>query len=180
MTRVELKRRPSARPAPQGVAPASNAYAIDRVFVVHVCDEVLALPIDRVQTVFMAREIAPAPLTPPWVRGLVNLRGTVVTAISLRARLGLPERGPQTEDCGGELGIAVDVDGEAFALLVDKVGDVAQMTQGTALVAPSAMSEKARRLTARVYARDSGLLPIIDLRAAVFDQASKTDLITQD
>jgi purine-binding chemotaxis protein CheW len=169
VTRVELKRRASPR---ADLAPAVLSLrndALERVFVVHVGEETMGLPIERVRTVFMARDIASAPLTPPWVRGLVNLRGTVVTAISLRARLGLSERPP--EECGaeGELAIAVEAEGESFALLVDYVGDVAHVAPGSTTIAPAGMSELARRLTACVYALPSGLLPIIDLRAVIFD-----------
>jgi purine-binding chemotaxis protein CheW len=174
VTRVELKRRASPRPegAPAPLAP--RAEALERVFVIHVGEERMGLPIERVRTVFMAREMASAPLTPPWVRGLVNLRGTVVTAISLRARLGLPERAPQDCASEGELAIAVEADGEPFALLVDRVGDVALVAPGSAAVAPAGMSEQARRLTACVYALPTGLLPILDLRAAVFDEPAPT------
>lgn len=170
MIRVELKRRASQRAettAPS--APAPRGEGLQRVFVIHVGEEAMGLPIDRVRTVFMARDIAPAPLTPPWVRGLVNLRGAVVTAISLRARLGLPERAAEGETGGGELAIAVEADGESFALLVDRVGDVALLAPGAAAITPAGMGEEARRLTACVYALPSGLLPILDLRAAVFD-----------
>ncbi|GMA88922.1 hypothetical protein GCM10025868_41720 [Angustibacter aerolatus] len=52
------------------------------------------VPVDRVQEVLRSQVRTPVPLAPPAVAGLVNLRGQVLTAIDLRARLGLPERSP--------------------------------------------------------------------------------------
>ena len=50
--------------------------------------QLLGLPIERVQDVFIATRITPVPLAPPEIIGLINLRGRVVTAISMRKRMG--------------------------------------------------------------------------------------------
>jgi len=158
MTRVELSRRPTLVSAPL----ARRAATIEQFFTVVVAQERLGLPIACVRTVFRAQSIVPAPLAPPWVRGLINLRGYVVTAISLRARLGVAESNEENP-----LAIGVEIDGDTFALIVDAVGDVTEISTDDSIGAPAGMSPMARRMTTCVYLTASGILPIIDLHAAV-------------
>ncbi|MCH6551840.1 MAG: chemotaxis protein CheW, partial [Planctomycetes bacterium] len=56
----------------------------------------LGVPVEIVQEVFYSREMTRVPLAHPAVRGLVNLRGQLLTTIDLRCRLNLPEA---TGDC---------------------------------------------------------------------------------
>ena len=48
------------------------------------------VPIDRVREIIPARPYTPLPGSGEHVRGLINLRGRIVTVIDLAARLGLP------------------------------------------------------------------------------------------
>ncbi|MBL8327465.1 MAG: chemotaxis protein CheW [Rubrivivax sp.] len=52
--------------------------------------EVLAVPIEHVREILEVSRLTPLPRTPPFVRGVMNLRGAVVPVIDLSARLGLP------------------------------------------------------------------------------------------
>jgi purine-binding chemotaxis protein CheW len=78
-----------------------------------------ALPLASVREVLVLPEIVSrVPRAPAAVRGVINLRGRVVTVVELRALLGLPEVGGQSQkvvllDRGRrDLGLLVtDVDG---------------------------------------------------------------------
>ncbi len=48
-----------------------------------------ALPVERVREIVRLREITEIPGVPPWVLGVVALRGEVVQVVDLRMRLGL-------------------------------------------------------------------------------------------
>lgn len=50
----------------------------------------LGIEVLRVQEVIRAQPMTHVPLAPPAVKGLINLRGQIVTAIDLRDRFGLP------------------------------------------------------------------------------------------
>lgn len=50
--------------------------------------EVLAVPIDEVREILQVARLTPLPRTPGFVRGVMNLRGSVVPVIDLGARLG--------------------------------------------------------------------------------------------
>jgi purine-binding chemotaxis protein CheW len=48
--------------------------------------------VSQVQEVLRYQDMTRVPLAPPMVRGLINLRGQIVTAFDLRQRLGMPPR----------------------------------------------------------------------------------------
>ena len=49
----------------------------------------LALPVELLETIVWAVAITPLPQAPPFVEGVINLRGQVVPVIDLRRRFGL-------------------------------------------------------------------------------------------
>jgi purine-binding chemotaxis protein CheW len=53
--------------------------------------QLFGMPISRVQDVFMPERLTRVPLSSSDVAGVLNLRGRIVTAIDMRARLGLPK-----------------------------------------------------------------------------------------
>ena len=72
------------------------ARLITEYVTVTIGDHLFGLPISRVQDVFVPDRLTRVPLAPPEVAGILNLRGRVVTAIDMRARLdlGTREAGP--------------------------------------------------------------------------------------
>ena len=81
-----------------------------------------AIPGARVQSVVEIDQIVPVPLAPPHVAGLAALRSRALTVIDTRAALGLD---PALCDTEGRAAV-VEVDGHGYALLVDRVEDVAE------------------------------------------------------
>ena len=76
--------------------------------------------VTKVQEVIRFQEMAPVPLAPSLVSGLINLRGQIVTAIDLRRRLQLATR--PTDQL--PMNVVVWSENEAVSLLVDEIGDV--------------------------------------------------------
>src|SRR5262245_39809431 len=76
--------------------------------------------VQKVQEVVPYQEMTRVPLAPPTVRGLLNLRGQIVTGIDLRRRLDLPDTSP------GHRPMNVVLRGEdsPVSFLVDDVGEV--------------------------------------------------------
>ena len=93
----------------------------------------LALPVDLVETIVRAAAITPLPQSPPFVEGVVNLRGRIVPVLDLRRRLGLPAipLSPQHRF------VVVRVPRRSLALRVDQVnalltvpGDAVEHAEG--------------------------------------------------
>jgi purine-binding chemotaxis protein CheW len=62
--------------------------AIRSLLRMNVGNDVLAVPIEDVREILQMTQLTPLPRTPDFVRGVMNLRGSVVPVIDLAARLG--------------------------------------------------------------------------------------------
>lgn len=83
-------------------------------------NEEYGLEILRVQEIKGYSKVTPLPNTPREVKGVMNLRGTVVPIIDLRSRFGLPE----AEYTRFTVIIVVTVASKVMGLVVDAVSDV--------------------------------------------------------
>ncbi len=83
-------------------------------------DEEYGIEILRVQEIKGFSRIRPIPNAPHYIKGVINLRGTVVPVLDLRARFGMPE----TEYNQFSVIIVVSVGSKVVGLVVDAVSDV--------------------------------------------------------
>jgi len=88
--------------------------------------EEYGVPILNVQEIKGYAPVTPIPNTPPWVRGVMNLRGTIVPVIDLRLRLGMPaaEYGTFT------VTVVLAVGAKVVGAIVDAVSDVLSIPDG--------------------------------------------------
>lgn len=117
----------------------------------------------KVQEVIRYQEMTRVPLAPPVVRGLINLRGQIVTALDLRRRLDLPDAPP------GHLpvNVVVRTDDGAVSLLVDEIGDVLRVPAAAFERPPETLRGAARELIHGAYKLDGRLLLILDTERTV-------------
>jgi purine-binding chemotaxis protein CheW len=115
-----------------------------------------------VQDVFAATQMTRVPLSPPQVVGLLNLRGRVVTALSLRERLGMSHDETGTSN---QMAVGIEHDSEPFALMVEKVGEVMRLTSETFEPNPVHMSAGWVGLSSGVHRLDGKLLIVLDIDA---------------
>ena len=161
-----MRTGPSQRAiVPTGAANAAPSKAQQvHCFIVFVDGEPFGLPVDSVHTIFGIEAVTPVPLGPKEIIGLVNLRGKIVTAVSLRRRLNLPE--PETSR--SMLAVGMDYRGENFALVIDEVGDVLHLQPETQILLPPHLGERRAKFTKAAYRLDNGILSLLDI-GAVFD-----------
>jgi purine-binding chemotaxis protein CheW len=117
----------------------------------------------EVQEVIRYQEMTRVPLAPAVVRGLINLRGQIVTAIDLRRRLDMPHR-PENDR---PVNVVVQTDDGAVSLLVDEIGDVLQVPEEAFERPPETLQGTARELIRGAYKLDGRLLLILDTARAV-------------
>jgi purine-binding chemotaxis protein CheW len=117
----------------------------------------------KVQEVIRYQEMTRVPLAPPVVRGLINLRGQIVTAIDLRRRLDLPDQ-PAADL---PVNVVVQTNDGAVSLLVDEIGDVVRVPAEAFERPPETLRGTARELIRGAYKLDGRLLLILDTERAV-------------
>jgi len=112
----------------------------------------------KVQEVVPYQEMTRVPLAPPTVRGLLNLRGQIVTGIDLRRRLDLPERPAD------RLPMNVVLRGEdsPVSFLVDDIGEVIEVNADACEPPPDTLRGRVRELIQGVYPLPDELLLVLD------------------
>jgi purine-binding chemotaxis protein CheW len=121
------------------------------------------LDVRKVQEIIRYQEMTRVPLAPPVVRGLINLRGQIVTAIDLRRRLELHDR-PADEL---PVNVVVHTDDGAVSLLVDEIGDVLEVPEKAFERPPETLQGPARELIRGAYKLEDRLLLILELEQTV-------------
>jgi len=132
-------------------------------------DLLFGVDVLKVQEVILYQSMTQVPLAPSSVRGLINLRGQIVTAIDLRDRMDLAT-GARSEQ---PKNIVVQTDDGAVSLLVDEIGEVIEPDEDSFEERPESLSGIARRMVEGVYKLEDRLLVILDTEAAIaFDAAA--------
>ena len=156
---------------PQHYGATSTSAKTHNIFTVSAAGEKLGLPVSCVQTIFRISRITPIPLGPAEVVGLVNLRGKIVTAVSLRRRLGLPDNISHE----GAIAIGIEHRGESFALLVDEVDDVTSVADSARIKPPANLAAARLAVTTSVFRMEQGILSVLDMDAVLeFNRAKST------
>jgi purine-binding chemotaxis protein CheW len=128
------------------------------------------VPVEQVQEVIRYLDMTGVPLVSEVVRGLINLRGQIVTAVDLRRCLGMAER------AAGQLPINVVIrtDDGAVSLLVDEIGDVLEVERDTIEPPPETLRGPARSMVRGVFKIAGPLLLELDIARALAaaDQAT--------
>jgi purine-binding chemotaxis protein CheW len=121
------------------------------------------IPIDRVHDVYVATSMTHVPMSSAVIKGLINLRGRVVTAVCLRNRLGMPERTEKGED----MSVGLESGGEPYGLLVDNVGEVMRLDPDAREPNPVHMDPRWVEVSKGVHRLDKSLLVILDVEAVL-------------
>ena len=151
-----------ARALIQPQSPTASGHEPEmKVFTVVSGGAVYGLPIASVQTIFRIDRITPVPLAPSEIVGLINLRGKINTAASLRLILGLEDEGNYTD----ALAICIERRAERFALIVDDIGDVVVVSDADRVSEPPNLDPKRAALTSAVYWLKNEILPMLDIDA---------------
>ncbi|MGZ3687781.1 MAG: chemotaxis protein CheW [Bdellovibrionota bacterium] len=137
--------------------------------------QTLGIPVTQVQEVISGLQVTPVPLAGTEVRGLINLRGQIVTVIDLRRRLGMPERAPD-DPCMNVIVRNGDEEPEGlYSLLVDSIGDVLNVHDIPILPPPATLDGIWRRICAGVFRLDQAILVVLDVPSVLNFQEEKND-----
>ena len=95
-------------------------------------EETYGIEITRIREIILVGEITRVPETPPYVKGLINLRSMVIPVIDLRARFSLPEAELTPESRI----MVLHVGRRTIGIVVDSVNEVLRVTQQEISPAP--------------------------------------------
>ena len=115
----------------------------------------------KVQEVLRFQRMTRAPLAPAVVRGLINLRGQIVTAVDLRRCLGMQEAPSGTLP----MNVILRTDHGPLSLLVDKIGDVREVSRDLFEPTPDTLRDLGDVIRG-VYKMPDRLLIVLDAEKA--------------
>ncbi len=121
--------------------------------------QAFGIPVLEVQDVFKLQSMTRVPLAPPEIAGVLNLRGRIVTAIDVRARLGLPP----LADPSQRMAIGVERGGESYGLVIDAIGDVLSLPSDSFEANPANLDARWRSVSKGVYRLERNLLVALDV-----------------
>jgi purine-binding chemotaxis protein CheW len=109
----------------------------------HVAGEEYAAPILQVKEIIEVGTVTKVPTMPEFVRGVINLRGSVVPVVDLAAKLGLPLTNVTRLSCIVIVEVMIDGEETVVGVLVDAMGQVIDLPPKD-IERPPAFGTKAR------------------------------------
>ena len=117
------------------------------------------IEITKIRENILMGQITRVPQTPHYVKGLINLRGTVIPVIDLRARFGLPE-GELTHESRT---VVLNVAGKMIGIIVDAVSEVLRVTQDQIAPSPPTVAGLGREYLNGLVKLDERLLILLNI-----------------
>jgi purine-binding chemotaxis protein CheW len=121
--------------------------------------EEYGIEITKVQEIILMGEITRVPQTPDFVKGLINLRSTVIPIIDLRLRFGLAMEANSDETRI----MVVNVAGKTIGIIVDAVSEVLRITPDEIAPPPPTVAGLGRDYLTGLVKLDKRLLILLDI-----------------
>lgn len=114
----------------------------------------------KVQEVTKPLQVTLMRTAPPFIKGLINLRGQIATAIGLRELFNLaPENSVE------KMTVVCKVEDVLLSLLVDTIGDVVEVNESQFEKSPQTIPAEIRNFMQGVYKMDEAILSIVSLES---------------
>ena len=89
--------------------------------------EIYAIDVGRTREVVEFTHITPIPKTPPWIRGVLNLRGSVIPVLDLKQKLAMGPTEQSRDACVLILEFPLDGERTLVGVLADSVREVLEL-----------------------------------------------------
>ena len=132
----------------------------------YVGDLLIGADIHQVDEMNRHVEVTPVPHAPDYVRGVINIRGEVVTVVDPRTILGVPK----AEVTEHTRNVVFNSNGEQVGLLVDRIADVVRARQDEIDSTPANIGGVDGRFFKGIYKLETELLVILDVEAMLHSQ----------
>ncbi len=124
---------------------------------------VFALDVARVREILEFTRVTKIPNTPDYVRGVINLRGSVVPVIDLRQKCGLSRTEEGIGTCIVVAEVAFDTEKTVIGVLVDSVNEVFELEPEEIEPAPRIGVRIGTNLIKGIGRKEEGFVIILDI-----------------
>ncbi len=126
-------------------------------------DEVFALDISKVREVLDFTTVTKVPKTPEFMRGVINLRGTVVPVVDLNLKFGRSKTEKTVNTCIIIAEVTVDNETTVLGALADSVQEVMDLEPGQIEAAPRIGTRLNTEFIRGMGKRDNSFVIILDI-----------------
>ena len=123
--------------------------------------ELYGIEVQKVQEVTGKLDVIKVPLAPLFVKGLINLRGQIATALGLKELLS--ERQSKVE-C---MSVVCKSDNGLISIIVDEIGEVVEVNQTQYETTPDHLSDSYKKYIKGIYKMNGHILSLIDLESVL-------------
>jgi len=102
-----------------------------------VAGETYAIPISPIKEIIEFGTVTSVPMVPSFIRGVINLRGSVVPVIDLASRFGYGVSQTTRRSCIVIVEVNAGEEGAVLGMMVDSVNEVLEIAGGDTEAAPS-------------------------------------------
>jgi purine-binding chemotaxis protein CheW len=126
-------------------------------------DEVFGVDVEKVREILEFTTVTKVPRTPEFMRGVINLRGSVVPVVDMRLKFGLSKTEKAVDTCIVVVEIAMDSDTIVVGALVDSVQEVFELEADRIEPAPRIGTRLNTEFIHGMGKRDEGFIIILDI-----------------
>ncbi len=126
-------------------------------------DEIFALDISKVREVLDFTTVTKVPKTPEFMRGVINLRGSVVPVVDLRLKFGMSKTEKTVNTCIIITEVTVDNETTVLGALADSVQEVMDLEPGQIEAAPKIGTRLNTEFIRGMGKRDNAFVIILDI-----------------
>jgi purine-binding chemotaxis protein CheW len=121
--------------------------------------ELYGIEITKVREIILITDITQIPQTPHYVKGLINLRSTVIPVIDLRTLFGLPE-GERTDESRI---MVLQAAGKTIGIMVDAVSEVLRVKKDQIAPPPPTVAALGKEYLTGLVKLEKQLLILLDI-----------------
>ena len=141
----------------------SENTEITQCLTFNLSDEVFAVDVGRVREILEITSITKVPQTPDFMRGVINLRGSVVPVIDLRLKFGMTATERTVNTCIIVVEVTMDGETNVLGFLADSVQEVIEMEQGHIEAVPHIGTKMNTDFLMGMGKYDGGFVMILDI-----------------
>ncbi|MGZ3768339.1 MAG: chemotaxis protein CheW [Bdellovibrio sp.] len=141
----------------QNASSISNDGKFEQLTTFSVDGDLFGIEVTKVQEVTGSPSVFKVPLAPPFVKGLINLRGQIATALGLREVF---QKNAKQEE---QMSVVCKIDGNLVSLIVDSIGDVVEVDKAKFELPPDTISPEIKRFVKGIYKMNGVLLSVLNL-----------------
>ncbi len=143
--------------------------SIDKFVSFRVGNEMFAASINKVREIIRMTNIVEVPKAPRFIRGVINLRGSVIPVVDLKTKFDIP-----SGDDGKDARIIIaELGNLTIGLVVDAVSEVLQVDESSYEESPQLLSGGAEKFISGVVKKENQMIMVIDIDSLLTsDEAS--------